>query len=115
MGPEKFVFRPLPSSSSSSSRYSTPRDAAAFGLSIFENSYQYAPLLVIDGPGGALPHNYLDPKLLFADVPTIVGVTRQEADFGRVRSTLVVGANHHHRKPTHHYHPHQPRRTTSET
>ena len=38
-------------------------DAAAFGISVFQSSYQYAPLLVIDGEGGLLPYNYLDPRL----------------------------------------------------
>eukprot|EP00966_Prymnesium_polylepis_P188334 4364776-Prymnesium_polylepis.2 len=75
-----------------------------WGFSVFASSYRYAPLLLVDGRGGVLPTDYLTayrrrerasaPTAAAAaaaaapvasvsrlDVPTIIGVTRQEGDF----------------------------------
>jgi hypothetical protein len=57
-----------------------------WGFNIFAPDYQYAPLLLVDGPGpgSVLPQSYLSVYALGGvpnDIPTIVGVTRQESDF----------------------------------
>ena len=54
-----------------------------WGLQVFERTHRYAPLLLVDGPGGALPHDYLSAHRLgrTLDIPTLIGVTRQEGDF----------------------------------
>ena len=53
-------------------------DAATFSYSLFDEDYRYAPLLLVDGR--VLPRDYREADY-DADVATIVGVTRQEADF----------------------------------
>jgi carboxylesterase type B len=71
-------------------------DAASFSFDVFQSTYQYAPLLLIDGKdgecgggggggtdgggdGGTLPCNYLNAS--WEAVPIVLGVTRQEIDF----------------------------------
>jgi len=59
-------------------------DGWSFG--VFDPSWQYSPLLLIDGPGGVLPADYLSTfngtyEPPSAGVPLIIGVTRQESDF----------------------------------
>ena len=57
----------------------------SFSLDVFAPKYSAAPLLLIDGY--AIQHDYLTAfsskknPLLSLDVPTILGVTREEADF----------------------------------
>ena len=60
--------------------------ADVFGIGVFARAFQYAPLLLIDGPGGVLPGPYVDrdgrpPAYLDANVTLIVGATAQEGDF----------------------------------
>lgn len=57
-----------------------------FGWGVFSPTFQYAPLLLIDGEGGVLPHAYIDaagapPPSMDVSVPLVVGSTAQEADF----------------------------------
>lgn len=57
--------------------------ADVWSLEIFSPTWQYAPLLLVDGDGGILPRGYLQA---FQDskhgaVPAILGVTREESDF----------------------------------
>ena len=57
--------------------------ADVWSLDIFSPTWQYAPLLLVDGEGGILPQGYLQA---FQDskhgaVPAILGVTREESDF----------------------------------
>lgn len=57
--------------------------ADVWSLEIFSSTWQYAPLLLVDGEGGVLPQGYLQA---FQDskrgaVPAILGVTREESDF----------------------------------
>merc|ERR1712137_499309 len=54
-----------------------------WSLGLFEPTWQYAPILLIDGPTGVLPSGYLtafDAKGTTA-VPLVIGATRQESDF----------------------------------
>ena len=56
------------------------------GLGVFEASFQYAPLLLIDGPTGVLPAPYVDAAGVASPhvdgrVALVVGATAQEADF----------------------------------
>ena len=60
--------------------------ADVFGIGVFARTFQYAPLLLIDGPGGVLPRPYVDhegrpPAYLDANVTLVVGATAQEGDF----------------------------------
>lgn len=60
--------------------------ADVFGTGVFSPSFAYAPLLLVDGPGGVLPQPYLDangapPTHMDAAVPLVVGATAQEGDF----------------------------------
>ncbi len=53
---------------------------------VFSDAYRYAPLLVIDGPGGVLPADYRRVKSIarpipLDTVPLVIGVTREEIDF----------------------------------
>lgn len=66
----------------------TPPDwhADVFGLGVFDSDFQYAPLLLLDGPGGVLPSPYVDrdgaaPPHMDPAVPLAVGATAQEGDF----------------------------------
>ena len=59
----------------------------AFGFGVFDSTYQYAPLLLIDGEGGVLPEPYVDAsggapaRILDVSVPLILGSTAEEGDF----------------------------------
>ena len=53
-------------------------DAATFSYAVFDEAYRSAPLLLVDGH--ALPDDYRNADY-DATVETIVGTTRQEADF----------------------------------
>ena len=62
--------------------------ADVWSYKLFGRGFQYAPLLLIDGPGGVLPTSYIDTfgTASAATTPNravevIVGVTRQEPDF----------------------------------
>eukprot|EP00040_Diaphanoeca_grandis_P029707 m.174462 g.174462 ORF g.174462 m.174462 type:complete len:606 (-) comp31769_c0_seq1:64-1881(-) len=57
--------------------------ANAFSFDVFRDDFQYAPLLLVDGPGGVLPVDYIkaSTSAKASNTSLIVGVTRQEADF----------------------------------
>eukprot|EP00929_Paragymnodinium_shiwhaense_P015058 TRINITY_DN123067_c0_g1_i1.p1 TRINITY_DN123067_c0_g1~~TRINITY_DN123067_c0_g1_i1.p1 ORF type:complete len:614 (+),score=47.84 TRINITY_DN123067_c0_g1_i1:71-1912(+) len=54
-----------------------------WSLGLFNATWQYAPILLIDGPGGVLPKGYLNAFDVKenAQVPLILGVTSEESDF----------------------------------
>ena len=57
--------------------------SAMFGIkSAFAPSFVYAPLLLIDGPGGVLPEDYRSAyRAHGAAAPLVIGVAAQESDF----------------------------------
>ena len=57
--------------------------SAMFGIkSAFAPSFVYAPLLLIDGPGGVLPEDYRSAfRTHGAAAPLVIGVAAQESDF----------------------------------
>lgn len=58
-----------------------------FGLGVFDVSYQYAPLILVDGAGGLLPQPYVDgsgePPSAVRNrrIPLLLGTTAEEGDF----------------------------------
>ena len=67
----------------------TTWDSAGFGLSVFSPAFRYDPVLVADGPLGAVPSGYLQSlgSSVHPDSPAasgatlVIGTTREESDF----------------------------------
>jgi hypothetical protein len=69
--------------------------AEAGSYTVFRSDFQYSPLLLVDGPGGVLPYDYLTAagrprgptaaapqSPVLPDFPVVIGVARQDFDFG---------------------------------